>query len=70
MKRIRECGKEGFADTDDEEDPAEECEAGEQEELIGGEEEGEEGQTGEGRVNFAWIHDIKILSNPTTMSSW
>ena len=50
MKRIRECGKEGFADTDDEEDPAEECEGGQEE---GGDEEGEEGQTGEGRVNFA-----------------
>ena len=48
MKRIRERGKEGFADTDDEEDPEEE------EELAGEDEEGEEEQTGEGRVNFAW----------------
>ena len=47
MKRIRERGKEGFADTDDEEDPEEE------EELAGEDEEGEEEQTGEGRVNFA-----------------
>ena len=47
MKRIRERGKEGFADTDDEEDPEEE------EELTGEDEEGEEEQTGEGRVNFA-----------------
>ena len=47
MKKIRECGKEGFADTDDEE-----AEAGEEEEPIG--EDGEEGQqAGEGRVNFA-----------------
>ena len=46
MKRIRERGKEGFADTDDEE-----AGAGEEEELVG--EDGEEEQTGEGRVNFA-----------------
>ena len=46
MKRIQERGKEGFADTDDEE-----AGAGEEEELVG--EDGEEEQTGEGRVNFA-----------------
>ena len=46
MKRIRERGKEGFADTDDEE------EAGEEDELVEEDEEGEEEQTGEGRVNF------------------
>ena len=52
MKRIRERGKEGFADTEDEEDPA--AEEGEAEEVAGEDEEGEEEQTGEGRVNFAW----------------
>ena len=46
MKRIRERGKEGFDDTEDEEDPVEEEEA-----------TGEDDQTGEGRVNFAWSQD-------------
>ena len=58
MKRIRERGKEGFADTDDEEE-----EAGEEEEPIGEDGEGEEEQAGEGRVNFAWIWDVKILKS-------
>ena len=48
MKRIRECGKEGFADTDDKEE-----EAGEEEELLGEDGGGDGEQTGEGRVNFA-----------------
>ena len=42
MKRIRERGKEGFDDTEDEEDPVEEEEATR-----------EDDQAGEGRVNFA-----------------
>ena len=46
MKRIRERGKEGFADTDDEE-------AGEEEEPVGEDGEGEEEQAEEGHVNFA-----------------
>ena len=48
MKRIRECGKEGFADTDDEEE-----DAGEEEELLEEDGGGDGEQTGEGRVNFA-----------------
>ena len=48
MKRIRERGKEGFADTDDEEE-----DAGEEEELLGEDGGGDGEQTGEGRVNFA-----------------
>ena len=48
MKRIRERGKEGFDDTEDEEEPVEEEEATR-----------EDDQAGEGRVNFAWIQDLE-----------
>ena len=54
MKRIRERGKEGFDDTEDEEEPVEEEEATGEDDQAG-----EDGQTGEGRVNFAWIQDLE-----------
>ena len=60
MKRIRERGKEGFEDTEDEEedlgkesDDQEESGREDLEETRGDREEAGEQQTGEGRVNFA-----------------
>ena len=60
MKRIRERGKEGFEDTEDEEEDLgkesndqEEGEREDLEETDGDREEAGEQQTGEGRVNFA-----------------
>ena len=62
MKRIRERGKEGFEDTEDEEEDlgigkeSDDQEEGGKEDLeeTGGDlEEAGEQQTGEGRVNFA-----------------
>ena len=62
MKRIRERGKEGFEDTEDEEEDLgkesndqEEGEREDLEETDGDREEAGEQQTGEGRVNFAWF---------------
>ena len=54
MKRIRERGKEGFDDTEDEEEPVEEEEATGEDDQTG-----EDEQAGEGRVNFAWSQDLE-----------